>query len=83
MKLSDWCEKHNVGPSDLGRSINVARQAAARYILGQRVPTPEKIVEIRDLTKGKVGADDLVDANIEYRKVVSARSKPKANRRQR
>ncbi len=90
MKLSDWCEQNNAGPTDLALRINVTPQAAGRYILGKRVPTPEKTVEIRNLTGGKVSADDLVDANIEYREAVSMRtkkhrsgSKSTANRRQR
>jgi DNA-binding transcriptional regulator YdaS (Cro superfamily) len=90
MKLSEWCEKNNAGPVDLAEWIDVTPQCASRYILGQRVPTPEKTVEIRSLTDGKVRADDLVDANIEYRGAVSmlskkhrSGSKSTANRRQR
>lgn len=59
MQLSDFLELYPGGASRFAGAIGVSYQAVWRYLAGERIPAPDVMVRIKEVTKGAVTADDF------------------------
>lgn len=62
MKLADWLYDYCVTPQGLMRKLGIKnRSTTHRWIYGERVPRPEYILKIEELTGGQVSLADFLD----------------------
>lgn len=66
MRLIQWLAENNLTASQLAATLNTSPVAVGRYIKGARMPTPEIVERIRQVTGGSVTALDLHDARMEF-----------------
>ena len=59
MKLSEWLHKNNTSAADFAESIDLSVQAAYKYIGGERIPRPEIMKRISEVTLGAVTPNDF------------------------
>ena len=61
MKLRDFLADRNLSEAELGRLLGVGQATVNRYIRGERIPRPEVMRRIVEVTEGKVGPADFYD----------------------
>lgn len=59
MKLADYMNLHGFGPSEMARRLNVNHATVIRYRDGGRVPEPEVMRRIVEVTEGAVTPNDF------------------------
>ena len=62
MKLNDWLTKSKQTRRQFAASLGVTPEAVRLWIAGERFPTRSNLASIAALTKGKVKANDFVEA---------------------
>lgn len=60
MQLSDYLAKHGITHAAFAERLGVSQGTVTRYVNGDRIPRPEHLVRIKDLTRGKVTVSDFV-----------------------
>lgn len=61
MKLRDFLSDRSLSEAELGRLLGVGQATVNRYIRGERIPRPEVMRRIVEVTEGKVGPADFYD----------------------
>lgn len=62
MKLADFMQKHSITPQQLRTMLGVkSRSTVLRYVNGERLPSPELMLRIEELTGGAVTLADFLD----------------------
>lgn len=62
MQLKAYLTQHGLTAAEFARVAGFrSRQLVHAYAAGQRFPTPENMLRIREATAGTVTADDFVD----------------------
>ena len=60
MKLETWVKSNGVSVTNLATLIGVSGyRTAQRYITGERIPRPEVMEKIHEITEGQVTANDF------------------------
>lgn len=59
--LARWLADNHVTPKAFAEKIGVSGEAVRLYLLGRRMPRPEKMKDIIEATKGDVTANDFVE----------------------
>lgn len=57
MPLLEWLERNNLSRAWLQKALGVSNAAISRYLVGGRIPAPDIIRKIYDLTEGEVDAN--------------------------
>lgn len=60
MKLSDFLSEHKLSHAEFGRKIERSAAAVSRYVSGSRIPRPDDMVKIIDVTGGAVTPNDFL-----------------------
>lgn len=60
MKLSEFLSDNGMSRADFAAAVGVSHVAITRYLAGKRIPRPEHIRRIKELTGGAVTADDFM-----------------------
>ena len=60
MKLSEFLALKEISQARFGEMVGVEQAAISRYVAGERMPRPEHLLRIREVTKGAVTADDFL-----------------------
>ena len=61
MNLASYIEGLGISVAEFGRLIDVPnRQTVHKYVRGERFPPPATLARIREVTGGRVTADDFV-----------------------
>ncbi len=58
MKLSHWLAEQGISQADFARACNTTRSCVNLWAHGKRIPEPDRIRTIRELTEGAVDLDD-------------------------
>lgn len=66
MKLHDWMAGVAKTPEELAKIIGVTGEAVRRYRSGARMPRPEIVKRIQEVTGGQVTAHDLHEQRIAF-----------------
>lgn len=66
MKLSDWMAGAAKTPNELAVLIGTTGEAVRRYCSGARMPRPEIVRRIHEITGGQVTAHDLHEQRLEF-----------------
>lgn len=59
MRLVKWMAKAGLRPDTLAPKIGVTPTAVYRYLDGSRIPDPPIMAKIREVSGGRVTADDF------------------------
>lgn len=59
MKLAQWLKANKVSARKFSEMIGVGQVAGHRYKHGQRIPEPQVMLRIMQVTKGAVTANDF------------------------
>tara|TARA_R110002167_G_scaffold142496_5_gene331260 strand:+ start:1485 stop:1688 length:204 start_codon:yes stop_codon:yes gene_type:complete len=59
MTLSEYMDKHQMTDQKMSEQIGVSRSAVTQYRLGDRMPRPEIMVKLVEVTGKKVSPMDL------------------------
>lgn len=60
MTLNEFLQIEGITPAEFGRMLGLkSRSSVFRYLTGQRVPKPEVMKKIKELTNGKVTANSF------------------------
>lgn len=62
MKLKDYLTTYSIGQSKLSRILGVSQAHVSNILKGRKSPSIQLIKRIREATKGKVTADDLLNS---------------------
>jgi len=60
MKLIDFLSEQGISQADFAGSIGVSPATVSRYITGDRAPSSIRVRKIKEVTNGRVTADDLL-----------------------
>lgn len=61
MQLSEWMKQESLTDQALSDKLGISRVAVTQYRLGDRMPRPEILVRLCQLTENKVSPIDLVE----------------------
>lgn len=61
MNLREFLKARSMSEADLGRALGVGQATVNRYIRGERIPRPEVMRRIVEVTDGQVGPADFYD----------------------
>ncbi|GGJ14033.1 helix-turn-helix domain-containing protein [Neoroseomonas lacus] len=61
MKLRDFMLARELSEAQLGRLLGIGQATVNRYVRGERIPRPEVMRRIVEVTKGAVGPADFYD----------------------
>ena len=61
MLLSEWMQESGFNDQALSERIGVSRSAVTQYRLGDRMPRPEIMVKLVEVTGSQVSPMDLID----------------------
>lgn len=61
MKLRDFMSARDLSEAHLGRLLGIGQATVNRYVRGERIPRPEVMRRIVEVTEGKVGPADFYD----------------------
>jgi len=65
MKLADYMYEQQLTPSDLRRLLRIqSRETLWRYLKNERIPQPQVLLLIEELTKGRVRLQDFLDPSL-------------------
>lgn len=67
MRLRQYLTTAELTPQDFAQRAGVTIQAVYRYMTGERMPHPDMILRIKELTDGNVLANDFADSVAEWR----------------
>lgn len=59
MKLRTYLDVNSIGPADFAGMIKVSTAALHRYMAGDRIPRPEILERISNVTNGAVKPNDF------------------------
>jgi hypothetical protein len=59
MRLVDWMQSKDINDTKMADMIGVSRVAVCMYRNDQRIPKKSIMINIMDVTKGKVMANDF------------------------
>lgn len=59
MTISEYCEARGVSPTQLGRRFGVCQRTAYRWLKGERLPDPPRMLRIVKWSGGAVRPDDF------------------------
>ena len=59
IKLRQFLQRSNMTHQELADAIGVLRPTVALYLSGERVPTPEVMARIQEVTAGAVRPEDF------------------------
>jgi transcriptional regulator with XRE-family HTH domain len=65
MRLDDYLKTTRTPVKKFAQAIGVARQTLHRYLAGKREPSFDTLAKIKEVTDGKVTADDFVSSRTE------------------
>jgi transcriptional regulator with XRE-family HTH domain len=60
MKLNEWTSSNNVKPRQLAAMLGLTYAAAHRYINGKRLPEPDVMKRIAEITANSVTPNDFI-----------------------
>lgn len=60
MKLNEWTEANNIKPRALAAMLGLTYAAAHRYINGKRLPEPDVMKRIAEITANSVTPNDFI-----------------------
>jgi transcriptional regulator with XRE-family HTH domain len=61
MKLSEFMSARELSEAQLGRLLGVGQATVNRYARGERIPRPDVMRRIVEVTEGQVGPADFYD----------------------
>ncbi|MFC3227362.1 helix-turn-helix domain-containing protein [Marinibaculum pumilum] len=59
MRLADFLKREGISGAEFARRIGVKHPTVSRYLDGQRIPRPEQMQRIHEVTNGEVGPADF------------------------
>lgn len=74
MRLETYLAKKKLTIPEFAGQIGVTPQAVHRYVRGERIPRLDVMDRIIEISGGKVGAGDLVDASREFQAVAAKKA---------
>jgi predicted transcriptional regulator len=60
MKLSDYLAANRITNEGFAKMLGTSQPAVSRYVTGKRVPRPQHIRRISEITGGEVTANDFM-----------------------
>jgi transcriptional regulator with XRE-family HTH domain len=54
MTLNEYMDKYSIGDAEVAEKIGVSRQAVTQYRLGYRMPKPEIMVRLMEVTNNEI-----------------------------
>ena len=60
MLLSDWMDKVGMSDGEMAAKVGCSRSAISRYRSGERMPRPETLIKLVDVTNHDVSPMDFV-----------------------
>jgi transcriptional regulator with XRE-family HTH domain len=63
MKLAVWLDRQGISVAEFGRRIGKPQPTAQRYAAGARIPEPETMTKIAEITGGEVMPNDFYDVS--------------------
>jgi DNA-binding transcriptional regulator YdaS (Cro superfamily) len=64
MRLDDYIRKSGKKRKEFAEEIGVAYWSLLRYLNGERIPAPEKMNKIKEVTGGKVQPNDFYETSL-------------------
>ncbi len=61
MKLKDWLKVKGITGKEFAKKLSVDEQTVSRYCVGKRIPDPDIMRRIAELTAGAVMANDFYE----------------------
>lgn len=61
MQLSQYMKRHGKSSQQIAEAIGVDNSSVSRYLAGKRLPTPQVMRKIKQVTNGAVTADDFYE----------------------
>ncbi len=61
MKLRDFMSVRELSEAQLGRLLGIGQATVNRYVRGERIPRPDLMRRIVEVTEGQVGPADFYD----------------------
>lgn len=59
MQLRDWLSNKRMKPEEFASAIGASKGAVLKWMYGERFPRRNQLEQIREVTKGKVTANDF------------------------
>lgn len=65
MKFADWMDREGVAAPEMAQRLGASVWAVTKWMYGQRVPGPEYLVKIAEMSNGEVLVGDFVESKRE------------------